>query len=418
MYPGLGWGDQIPIRTGTQLNHPLGLETGAPTGGLGGVELIPLVYMNDVVEFQPAAPYRRVSLNSTDCIILRDRIDRIKTYTKDEKTGRTHTATPQSEYLCGDVVATAFRCPSTFLMTIEAQLEAKKDFEINPKKNNYMFMIPYGGFAQNYHSIVSKQRGESTQVVDYKVPQHFEFNEPGFVSVIDNPFGTGAIFNFVPTCVDIKRYSKYPRLYAFPILKANHLKKGQKIHSKYLLVLTQGDDGNPVDIFEKVYDNYGFDGTLGSKIAMHAGTVLDEVFSPEFEAADYGIRATFSKTDIPAGLGLKVYGLCPNWDVSLYDIDAGELDRNVSMDEAVAYVNLDVSRQRNIFVGNLLNSDREDIFINVFEASVQELRFAVHNPTDEMVKATIRTVGGVDIPPVVETVELSPGQTKHFEKSR
>lgn len=415
LFPGLGWGDQVPIRTGSQQNnYPLGLETGPPQGGLSGVELTPLIHINGKAEFQEAAPYRRVSLNSTDCIVLRDTIDKTTVHSKDEESGRTTITTPPSEYLRGDVVATAFRCPSTFLMTIEANLEAKQGFDVDANQPNYTYMIPYAGYADTYDSIVSKNGSQPVQVVDHVAPAKYELAGNSFVGLTDNPFGVGALFTFDPAVVHIRHAGRFPQLYAFPRLQDTHVSKGRKIHSKYLLVLTQGDDGNAADIFKTVYDKYGFDGTLASTITVQTGTLISSVLTPEFEAAEYGVRAAFTQAELPAGLGLKVHGLKSNWDVSLYDAHAGQLVRNIAMDEGVAYVNLDVSHDRDVFIGNIVTSNRDEILINVYDASPERLDFAVHNPTESVITATVKSESGLAVPTVTQEVTLLAGETKDF----
>ena len=300
-------------------------------------------------------------------------------------------------------------------MTIESDLEAKQDFNIDADQSNYVYMIPYDGYADTYKSIVSKNGSQPVQMVKYAVPAKYELAEKSFIGLADNPFGVGALFTFEPTDVNIRQAGQFPRLYAFPRLQDTHVSKGQKLHSKYLLVLTQGDDGNAADIFKTVYDKYGFDGTLASTITVQTGTLLSSLLTPEFQAADYGVRATFTQAELPTGLGLKVRGLNPNWDVSLYDAQAGQLVRNVAMDEGIAYVNLDVSRGRNVFIGNLVRSNRDEILINVYDASEKKLNFAVHNPTDKTITATIKSAPGMAIPRVDQEVTLLPGETKDFE---
>jgi len=415
MFPGWGWGDQLPIRSGTQnSSHPLGLETGPPTGGLKEVVVTPVVYFSGGAEFPASAPYRRVSLNSTDCVVMRDDVKKLYTHKKDDQTGILKRISPESEYIDAYVVTTAYRCPGTFLMTIETTIEVKKDFTINPKKENFIIRIPFGGYAEDYQSIVYKVKGESVKIIDFEYPKTIELDDAGFVSVIDNRFGVGAIYCFQPAQFSVNKYFNKPSISVFPKLEDENLKKGQKIHTKYLMVLTQGDDGEPVDIFETIFDNYGLDGSPSYQIDLSRGTVLDDVLFPELQADDYGIVGTFSQTKLPTGLGLKIVGLNPNWDAVLYDIKLGRLLRNISIDENVGYVNLDVSKDREIFAGNLITSEDENLIINVFRASEKELNFAVHNPTEEVIEATIYSASAVGIPKVDEKIKIKPSETKFF----
>jgi hypothetical protein len=147
------------------------------------------------------------------------------------------------------------------------------------------------------------------------------------------------------------------------------------------------------------------------------GKVLDSVFALTVEAKDHYFGGVISKAELPNDLPIMVKGLNGNWDAGIYDRKSGEF-RRIGIFEATAYVTLDISSERDIFIGNLLVCDNLQVKLAVTKINKDGIEFEAHNPTDQLAPITIRSSKRLGLFPVVmKQCVLNPGESKVFVTS-
>ena len=404
--PGLGWGgEHFPVRTERQQLHPEGPEVHAPRGGIHRIGHIPVFFTPDGTEPAPSAPYRRVALNSTDCIVMRDTIDR-RFASEKAPDGRHHVSTPPTRFLRAMIETTVFRYRETYMALVETQMEAKKDFTIRGERDA-AFTVAYNGNPAASRSIVRKNAGGPVETLPCE-DTTFHLGVNSFAAVVDNAYGTAAVFTFEPSRIRVS--GRMPVLTVLPDLPDRMFRKARKIRFKHLLALTNGKRPPSARVFADIHDKYGFDGTFGTRVRIHRGVLENGVAIPEFAPEKHGVEASFSVADMPAAFGVKVRGVNPNWSSSIYDVPGKRLIRNIAVLEGTAYACLDVDRGLHVFIGNLVVADDERVVIDVLDAAGGTLRLTVHNPTaaplTTQVHANCRAVGELD-----REVTLAPGAT-------
>jgi len=194
------------------------------------------------------------------------------------------------------------------------------------------------------------------------------------------------------------------------------LAKGAIYQNKYLLVRDKfgsaSDEG-----FEKLRSVYGFGGKAMCKASLSQGKVLENVFILTLEAKDYCASGMISKADLPNDLPIIVKGLNGNWDAGVYDRKTGEF-RRIGIFEGAGYATLDLSNDRDVFIGNLLMCDNPEIKLTLTEIDKNGIELEAHNPTDQAVSITITSSKQLGLFPVVsEKFALNAGESKIFTVS-
>jgi len=420
LYPGWGWGPDLRLFTASQTKHPVGVETGNPPGGVSAVYPLPQFYTREGDEFIRkslegrirAAPWRRFVLNSTDCIILKDNTNQEVFFWKAE--GREHFKVINSKFLESETKVIGFRWKKKairLLIETEAWVRNPVQFLKKAEPNPTFLRVNLGDKPERYGNLLYLSPGG--KIISKKPAGRISALLPkgGYVRMESNAFGTPGVFTFQKSKFTLRGTT----LSLGDDCAEKILPAGVKISRKYLFILTQGGEkDNPEEIFPKIYDLGGFDGTPGYQIKLERGKVKEKIYAPLLETEGFYLLGKISAATLPNPLGLIIEGLNPNWDAGVYDLEKNKLIKRVaiSQDDGRGYLALDISRSRSVFIGNLIIADNKNVKINVLKYGRDGISFLVHNPTPERIEVTVKTPLKLKgVPVVSRSFFLSKGET-------
>ncbi len=422
VYPALGWGEHFYFSSRSQKNHPVGTETGPPPGGVSRLYTSPLFYTSEGREFtsrgtRPAL-WRRIVLNSTDCVVLKDTITRQLSTTR--KDGIAQYELKEAKFLKAEVKIIAFRWKKAIRLLVETCAEGKKSVSIINKTgtpNPSFIRFSLGDKPAAYGRLAYLASSGKTVCLVPGKKVFGKLPKGGFVRMGNHPFGTPGVFCFQKSCFSLHGRS----VSAGDNLSGEKLSPGRKISGRYLFLITQGGaDDDPERIFSEIYDKSGFDGKPAYDIRLRHGKVIDKTYAPLLEAADYFVSGEFTGAKVVDPLGLVIANLNPNWDAGLVDLDNGKLLKRVAVcpDDKRGYLLMDTSQPQHLMIGNLITADNPDVIINVLAMSPDKVTFTVHNPLGRTVETKVEFASGIKKRFPVRKCLLKPGETKSMTMTR
>ena len=100
-----------------------------------------------------------------------------------------------------------------------------------------------------------------------------------------------------------------------------------------------------------------------------------------------------------------------NWSAGIWGRDSRILSR-VGGRDGIVWANIDISRDRDLFIGNLISCDQPDLVLIFLEGDQERSVFQAHNPTDEAIAATVRSHTRFDrIRPIRRDIRVPAGTT-------
>jgi len=412
LYPRLGWGESIGCVSPSQGDHPIGLETDNPDGGVKQICVSPRLRGRQDVEFSNAAPHRTFPLDSTDCVIVEDEVKCELEHYKEN--GQPRKRVREAELLSAHVRTIGFRWRTAIMLLIETETTFKRDVELaqrGPALALSLLRVFCGARPASYGSSLHLAADGGLVTNDaVLVPAPVPLPAGGYTALYPHPFGVPAVFAFEEADFTIHEAFGAPQLWVGDDLAERLPKAGDTLKRRFLFVLTAGGQGDR-DLFAQIHDLYGFDGRPAYEVAVQHGALLDAVYAPRLRAESGAARCTISKAELPNPLGLRVEGLAENWDAGVWDLEEKALTKRLAVSGGVGWLTLDVSRSRDVFIGNLLVADNPDVIINVLELTRSRGRALVHNPTAGRIVTEVRSHSALPAraPKLRRQVELPPG---------
>jgi len=411
LYPRLGWGETIGCVSPSQVSHPIGLETGSPDGGVRQIYVSPRIRAGEITEFVAAAPYRTFPLDSTDCVIVEDKIERDKEHYKQD--GRTRKRVKDAKLLAAHVRTIGYRWRSAIILLIESDVRFKQDVE--PERGlNWPALVLFKAFcdartAAYETSLYLSESGKLVENGQVLLPEPTPLPAGGYVALYPHPFGVPAVFAFEKAHFSIYEAFGTPQLCIGDDIEGGRIAKGSLIRRRYLFVLTAGGKADK-ELFARIHDRYGFDGEPAYEVSVRHGELLEAVYAPRLRACDFYVLCNITKADLPNALGLRVEDLNENWDAGIYDLNEKKLLKHVAVYNGAGYLVLDVGRPRDVFIGNLLVADKPEVRINVLEFGPKGIRAVVHNPAETEIAAVVKPAPGLPgLRAVQKRLKLAPG---------
>ena len=172
--------------------------------------------------------------------------------------------------------------------------------------------------------------------------------------------------------------------------------------------------GEPVDSrqFVDVIEQLGLAGEVPYTVTPDTGEVLDTKLLLTVKASDGAFSAKITKAPLPVdGLTVKVMGVNNNWSAGIWGRDNRILSRAGGRD-GVVWANIDISRDRDVFIGNLIFCDQPNLVLTFLEGNQERSVFQAHNPTDEAIIATVRSHPRFDrVRPIRRDIRVPAGTT-------
>ena len=411
LYPRLGWGETIGCVSPSQMDRPMGLETGNPDGGVKQIYVSPQLRAGGRVEFRQAAPRRTFPLDSIDCVIVEDEITHDKEYY--EEAGQRKKRVKAAQLLSARVRTIGFRWRNPIMLMIDTEVRFKQDVTLPSVRKHLalrLFKAFCGAKPQAYGaSLHLSQEGKILTNNGVLVPAPTPLPPGGYVALSRHPFGVPAIFSFDRAHFTIREGFGVPQIEIGDDLRGASPRAGDTIRRKYLFVLTAGGDRDR-QLFEQIHDRYGFDGTPAYTVSIRGGELLDATYSPLIKTEQHGVVCTISQADLPNPLGLRIEGLNENWDAVVYDLDDGKLAKHVATHNGTGYLALDVSRPRRVFLGCPVTADDPRAKINVLGLHRAAGNAVIHNPTPDGMDLVVAQHPHLpNAPPLRRRLTLAPG---------
>jgi len=237
--------------------------------------------------------------------------------------------------------------------------------------------------------------------------------EPGqYLAAAPGLTGAGAIFPLDGPFqwwgqVTDKRIDIHAGLDLPPKVEAGH-----RVTTRFLYAA--GRFGEPVDSrqFVDVIEQLGLAGEVPYTVTPDTGEVLDTKLLLTVKASDGAFSAKITKAPLPVdGLTVKVMGVNNNWSAGIWGRDNRILSRAGGRD-GVVWANIDISRDRDVFIGNLIFCDQPNLVLTFLEGNQERSVFQAHNPTDEAIIATVRSHPRFDrTRPIRRDMRVSAGTT-------
>jgi len=417
LYPGWGWGDRVAMYGPSQQDHPLGLETGPPDGGVREIRIAPRFQTTAGEKQLRSAPVRRVVLNSCDCVIMQDGIEHVVEGVtgKDGRHRRRLMHDLRISYELGELIG--FRWREVMTLFVASSIWAgKQELAESDRANPSLFEVRLGDTNEAYdYARVVYHDGQEVKTTGPTV-KPLVAKKAGYVTLGPHPFGTPAVFFPADTVVSVTTAGGSPEISVGPHGREFSIcLTGKEMEGEYVFVLTNGPDHEAV--LSGIADEFGFDGSPAWDVNVTYGELEANgspvVLVPDDEA--YAVVAEFSAADLPNPVPVSVSWLADTWDAAIVDLDEGRMIRHCATYNHCAWLALDISRPRQVFIGNSIIADvgDEDLIITVCSLSAEGGEVIVHNPQPERRTVHLRTEPGLaELLTWEQTVTLDPGETR------
>ncbi|MGC9316445.1 MAG: hypothetical protein ACP5KN_00245 [Armatimonadota bacterium] len=412
-YPGWGWGDRIAMYSASQQDRPLGLETGPPDGGVQEIRVAPRLQTTAGEPFLRSAPTRRIVLNSSDCVIMHDRIERLITTVTGEEGRHRRRVLPDERLEDAQAWLIGFRWSGamSFLVRAEAMLADVVELAESDRANPSLFEVRLGDEADAYEYVrVLFEDGERVES-DGPSLAPTTTHRAGCITFSPHPFGTPAVF--FPTDSVLSVVSGGPHLNVGPDVSANGPERPRRAQGTYLFMLSSGPDHE--DVVAETRDRFGFDGSPAWAAEVTGGVVEEGPLPVPLtaKAQDCGIVAHLSAADLPNPLPVQVQGMRERWDAAIVDLNEGRMTRHCGTWEGAAWLVVDVTRERRLFIGHPIAASDPDVIVSVASLDEAGAEVIVHNPTPEPRSVSLRTAPEIaELLQWQRDVDLAAGETR------
>jgi hypothetical protein len=197
------------------------------------------------------------------------------------------------------------------------------------------------------------------------------------------------------------------------------LPSGSRVVARFLLTGAAMYAGNPVNQFGKTPEAWltamGFNGKTPYALALTRGKLSGIAFLAEVTADRGGVAGEVKQTaDIPYNVPLQMKGINPRWPAGIWR--EGEPVEYSGVFENTAWPRLDVGKKRKFYAGSLLTADNPDLVLEVCKWTKDTIKVEVHNPTDNVIDATVSTPAEItELKALQRKVSVPAGTTIYVE---
>jgi len=410
---GYGWGDYCIFYHAVPAHryHPQGYESGAINAGVANVRTYPIVQATNTDEQRWPQPDRTMPLATRDVAIIHQQVNRLS---------REPDAAP-ARFLASENDLTLFRYayqPSgTIMLHSDLRVSVLDDIHVADTSKLALEMtgITYRGRSDiKYVSYVDP--GGTLQTVDY-VPAGVScrIGKGGFVTLWPDRFGLAALFA-LDREMDIHVSGDVPDLRAGFHIPPGTLMKGRTFQARMLVC--QESEGQSVEYWQTLRRQWGLAEDIPAECPPRIvhGHYLGTQYITAFRAEQGGVRGVIPRpTILPNNLlPVAVDGVKANWSAGAYQggrFYAGGVHRGT------LYLGLEPEwLGQELFLGNPLIADREDLIVEIRALDGGEISYYVHNPATEPIDATVRTSPAIHVRPFSSNIHLNPGEGRLFSE--
>ena len=215
-------------------------------------------------------------------------------------------------------------------------------------------------------------------------------------------------------------------------------RKGEKIHYSYITVISQLDPPENDRFLLDVRELFGLDGKkVHCQIQPVSGEVIEAGFVFRLKAEDHAFTGKVPRVQLPLNQPVLLEGLNPRWDAGILYRGKNTLQLPIKRSNAyrqrfieqvprtftdelyhipvdekgISMLQIDTHLgDRDIFIGNLLTADHPELYLTLTDRRPGRVAFVVHNPTDKVIRSSIRPGKGLGIlGNFVRKVTVPPG---------
>ena len=241
---------------------------------------------------------------------------------------------------------------------------------------------------------------------------------PGGYLAYTAPHESGAVFPLDQplTVVQELNQANWFRVWLGYNLIGHAYKKGDVI--PYRVVIVTGSINTPADTreIEAFRQAFGLGGGAPAySVTPRSGQVLSTRYVLELQAQNGGFGGVITKANLPTRLPIRIHGINPNWTCGIVErtekwwLPLGVLD-------GVAYATLDTRADHDLWLGNVVTCDQPQMVLILLPDGEGHYSIEAHNPTDQPLTTTVRTVDEWTLsPPLSQQVTVPAGSSAMVE---
>jgi hypothetical protein len=222
------------------------------------------------------------------------------------------------------------------------------------------------------------------------------FDRNSYVALLDSPLGSAIVY---PLTDGLNVSAWLPRRsdIRFQLNKDSSPQKAGDIKRVELLLVgvpritkyTRSMPASSNEVAEKFYRQFGLDGGKGTyKLELAAGEVKSQRYILKIDGTKTNGMSGKISGKLISALPITVNGLNENWSVLLYDRKLKKA-RPLGVFENKTWATVIVDGIRDIFIGNPVIADNQDLYLQLTQSGEKSWLLEVHNPTDKPIETTI-----------------------------
>ena len=365
------------------------------------------------IAYYPRLACRFVTI--TDCLI--DEHYPLSASGNLNRTDQAERAVP-NEYFAGRARHTLFTPwqDGSLVMMVDGAFEVKKDFEF--KRGQVLgFQGRRGadcvvGTLRDGQLVCGKLTGKGRHYGG-ELPQH------GFAALLPQPFrGSVGMIALQQGLMFIgfSGGNEYGSFRGRLAPEKQQVKAGQELTYRYLAVNGALDGPPDVRFITDVRDALGLAGEPAYQVEAKCGSVLDTRFVLKLEADGHGFAGRITEAALPMHLPVQIEGLNPRWHAGIWyqgrhvftnaEWIVNDMNQRYTvrkqrtavdvihhfpvLEDGTGYLQIDTSvGDKEVYIGNLLVSDRPEVCLTLVDTRRATRAFVVHNPTDEDIRCHV-----------------------------
>lgn len=213
---------------------------------------------------------------------------------------------------------------------------------------------------------------------------------------------------------------------------------GTKLQYRYISVCGTFNSNPGSEFMTEMRDGLGIGCAPAYTVTASIGQFRTEDGILRLTPDNGSFRGTTTAADLPIDLPVIMSDLNPNWDagivyygknqirtpmystneylqrsIFMHDVEHQDLLIHIPvLEDGNGYLQIETSRARDLFIGNLLICDAPQVRLTVVDTTAGKRKIEVHNPTDQVVRTTVRPARGFTLlGDFARTVEVQPGSS-------
>ena len=330
------------------------------------------------------------------------------------------------------------RQDSSFFTLVEADFDIKRSFIDRP---TVVTMLARKNASHlTYTQLNGQLRDADIAKKEVKLPFTAKVPRTGFAAIHPSGFNGAPGFFALSTNLTMLVRDVGNHNYSLNgIIGENGLTKfiaGSKLNYRYLAIIGTFNSTPGAEFMTDLRDGLGIGKAPAYKITSSIGKAESKEGILYLTPDKGAFRGKISAANLPIDLPVIMKGLNPNWDAGIVYYGKNKirtpmyssneyLQRSVFMHDVEhqdylihfpmlengdGYLQIETSRARDLFIGNMLICDVPELVLTVVDTAAGKRKFEAHNPTDKVIKATVRPAEGFTLlGKFSRQVEVKPG---------